>query len=321
MRDRDLEAWQSKAQAGTDALPPWYPAWRCMSIAVLAALLLLTAIASWAEVPASSPAASLRAQYTLMQGRLVATPFAQPLVLESKEASGREQGEIHAIVNYPFATVTSALGDTAHWCDILILHLNVKYCRPVTHAGGTALSVAIGRKYDQPLGDAFRLELDCRVVAAASDYVAVELESAKGPFGTTNYRITLEAVALAPGRSFLHLRYSYQYGLEAQLAMDAYLATGGSGKVGFTRVDAPDERESRYIGGVRGVVERNTMRYFLAIDAYLAALAAPPAQRLDVSLDRWYGATERYPRQLHEVDRETYLAMKRREYQRQQTPL
>jgi len=293
----------------------------------LAALLIAIALAAAVPValalapPDRDSAATLRARYAELGDRLEHSPFRQRLLLESAESPHLLQGDIWAVVDYPLATVTTTVTGPAHWCDALILHLNVKYCRPVTHAGGTALSVAIGRKYDQPLGDAFRLELDCRVVAAASDYVAVELESAKGPFGTTNYRITLEAVALAPGRSFLHLRYSYQYGLEAQLAMDAYLATGGSGKVGFTRVDAPDERESRYIGGVRGVVERNTMRYFLAIDAYLAALAAPPAQRLDVSLDRWYGATERYPRQLHEVDRETYLAMKRREYQRQQTPL
>jgi hypothetical protein len=114
------------------------------------------------------------------------------------------------------------------------------------------------------------------------------------------------------------MRYAYQFGFEARLAMDAYLATTGSGKVGFTRIDAPGEAQPRYIGGMRGVVERNTIRYFLSVDAYLAALSAPPPQRLDVSLDRWYTATERYPRQLHEVDRATYLAMKHREYQRQQ---
>ena len=61
-------------------------------------------------------------------------------------------------------------------------------------------------------------------------------------------------------------------------------------------------------------------RYFLAIEAYLATLAAPPQQRFEQSLERWYAATERYPRQLHEVDRATYVAMKHREYERQQGP-
>ena len=34
--------------------------------------------------------------------------------------------------------------------------------------------------------------------------------------------------------------------------------------------------------------------------------------------ERWFDATERYARQLHEMDRATYLAMKQREYARQQ---
>ena len=63
------------------------------------------------------------------------------------------------------------------------------------------------------------------------------------------------------------------------------------------------------------------MRYYLAIDAYLGSLAAPAPQRFEQSLERWYSGTERYPRQLHEIDRDSYLAMKRREYQRQQAPL
>jgi hypothetical protein len=69
---------------------------------------------------------------------------------------------------------------------------------------------------------------------------------------------------------------------------------------------------------VRGMVERNTMRYYLAIEAYLGGLSAPPAQQLDKRLQAWFDATEKYPRQLHELDRSDYLDMKRREYRRQQ---
>jgi hypothetical protein len=61
------------------------------------------------------------------------------------------------------------------------------------------------------------------------------------------------------------------------------------------------------------------MRYYLAIDAYLSAVGVPPAQQLDRRLDTWFTATERYPRQLHEVERDEYLTMKHSEYQRQQT--
>ena len=42
------------------------------------------------------------------------------------------------------------------------------------------------------------------------------------------------------------------------------------------------------------------MRYYLAIDAYLGALATPAPARFEQSLERWFDATELYPRQLRE---------------------
>jgi hypothetical protein len=270
--------------------------------------------------PDVSPATALRARHDAMRERLEHSQFQQRLVLESVDGEHSLASDVYSTVDYPLATLSAALTSPQHWCDLLILHLNVKYCRPVARGSGSFLSVAIGRKYDQPLDDAYRVEFAFGVAASNPEYVAVDLDAAKGPLGTTNYRITLEAVALDPGHSFLHLRYSYRYGLEARLAMDAYLATAGAGKVGFTTVDGADERGPRFIGGMRGAVERNTVRYYLAIDAYLGTLPAPAAQRFEQSLGRWYDATEHYAHQLHEVDRATYLAMKRREYLRQQQP-
>jgi hypothetical protein len=61
------------------------------------------------------------------------------------------------------------------------------------------------------------------------------------------------------------------------------------------------------------------MRYYLAIDAYLGTLAAPARERIALSMERWFDATERYPDQLHEIERAAYLEMKHSEYRRQQT--
>jgi hypothetical protein len=58
------------------------------------------------------------------------------------------------------------------------------------------------------------------------------------------------------------------------------------------------------------------MRYYLAIDAYLASLTAPPAQQRTQRMEAWFAATEQYATQLHELDRDDYLAMKRREFTR-----
>jgi hypothetical protein len=101
--------------------------------------------------------------------------------------------------------------------------------------------------------------------------------------------------------------------------MHAYLATAGSKKVGFTITGTRSDGQVDYVGGLRGMVERNTMRYYLAIEAYLGALSAPPAAQLEKRLQDWYVETERYPRQLHEIEKNDYLQMKRREYVRQQS--
>jgi hypothetical protein len=105
----------------------------------------------------------------------------------------------------------------------------------------------------------------------------------------------------------MHMRYSYGFGGAGRFAMQAYLATAGASKVGFTT------------NGVRGAVERNAMRYYLAIDAYLDTMEAPSAQRVDKRINEWFSATERYPKQLREMDRNAYVTMKREEYGRQTT--
>lgn len=71
------------------------------------------------------------------------------------------------------------------------------------------------------------------------------------------------------------------------------------------------------MGGMRGVIERNTMRYYLAVEAYLGALATPMPAQIEKRLNDWYAGVERYPVQLHELGRDEYLDLKRREILRQ----
>jgi len=269
--------------------------------------------------PETDPASALRARYAALSEQLEHSPFPQHVHLESMEGPGASQGDVYAVVDYPIAAVSDAFSSAANWCDALILHLNVKYCRPVSRDGRTVLSTAIGRNFDQPLSNAHRVEFTFGIAASRPDYVDVELKARKGPLGTANYRISLEAVGLEGDRAFVHLRYSYTYGFVGRLAMKMYLATSGSDKVGFTVIGDPDDPKPEFIRGVRGAIERNTMRYYLAIDAYLGALATPAPARFEQSLERWFNATELYPHQLREIDRETYFAMKRSEYARQQT--
>ena len=284
----------------------------CRRLALCLAAALFAALAHAGD-------ADLRAKYAGLRSQLANNPFHKPLVLDSRESAEDVAGDIYALVDHPFAAAAAALSTPADWCEILILHVNTKYCRASGGAQGSVLNVSIGRKFDQPLDEAHRVTFLHRVAARSEDYLHVELSAAEGPFSTRDYRIVFEAVPVDGGRTFIRLSYSYAFGLPGRLAMQAYLATIGRDKVGFTVAGTQSDGQPRYIGGMRGVVERNTMRYYLAIEAFLGALSVPPQARLEKRLRDWFAAAERYPRQLHEMERDEYLKMKRREYLRQQS--
>ena len=255
-------------------------------------------------------AQALKARYLALREQLANNPYQRPLYIESSETSDRLAGEIYALIEQPFAMVSPALLGIGHWCDILILHLNVKSCRSVDNT----LSLHIGRKFDQPLADTYQIDFLYRVVVDTPDYLQVMLNAEQGPLGTSNYRVKLEAVKLDSQRNFLHFSYSYDYGIAARMAMQSYLATIGRNKVGFSIVGRQDNGQPDYAGGMRAIVERNTMRYFLAIEAYLGA---PAPQQLEKRLSDWYAGIERYPLQLKNIERNEYLEMKRKEVQAQ----
>jgi hypothetical protein len=70
-----------------------------------------------------------------------------------------------------------------------------------------------------------------------------------------------------------HLTYAYGDDLAVLAAMQGYLATIGRNKVGFSVVGHKPDGAPLYVGSTRGVVEHNTMRDCVAIEAYVGALA------------------------------------------------
>ena len=104
---------------------------------LLAALPLFgTARAVWA---ASTSATALGARYTSLEPALRHTPFNRPLVLDSTETPDRINGEIHAVIEQPFAATVAGLNDPSHWCDLLLLHMNTKFCQAKNRPAGTVL--------------------------------------------------------------------------------------------------------------------------------------------------------------------------------------
>lgn len=282
-------------------------------------LIMMGLMMNFSGAAAANAATNLKTKYADLLPQLERNAYQRPLHLNSSEASGKVRGDVYARLDHPYAKVASALAQPASWCDILILHLNTKFCSVAPAARGTVVSVHMGRKFDQPLEDTHRVDFAYRVAAATPDYLEVRLGAEQGPLSTRDYQIGLEAIPLDGEHTFLHFTYSYAYGLAGRLAMQGYLATLGRDKVGFTVTGRQADGQPQYIGGTLGAAERNTMRYHLAIEAYLANLSAAPPQRMEKSFRDWFTATERYPRQLHEVEQDDYLAMKRKEYARQQS--
>ncbi len=179
-------------------------------------------------------AASLRAKYGDLREALRNNNFQRPLHIDSGQSADALRGDVYAVLEHPFAEFSSALKDPADWCDILILPFNTKYCHAVEGNGRSTLQVRIGRKFDQPAQDAYRLDFSLRQIASSPDYFESRLDAKSGPLGTRDYRILLSAVPLDAGRTFMHLSYSYGYGAAGRFAMQMYLSTVGAEKVGFT---------------------------------------------------------------------------------------
>jgi hypothetical protein len=292
-----------------------------LSLALLLGLPAQGAGAQTAEPPATASAgAALRERFAALRNGPEPSPFRMPLYLQARESESRVQGDVYALIDLPYREARPALERIADWCRILTLHINVKYCRPTDGNDRQALTVGVAPKYEQSLSSVNWVRFAFLVAAAGDEYLQIVLRAPSGPFGTSDYRMSVELVPFE-GRSLLHLSYGYSYGVAASMAMQTYLATLGRNKVGFTVLGRQADGQPIYVDGLRGVIERNVMRYYFAFDAYLAAQRRPPPDRLLKSLQDWFDATERYPRQLREVTRNEYLEMKLREFERQQTAL
>lgn len=282
----------------------------------LIGLLMFAGLAT--QALAASPEA-LRTQFASLRAAGTGQLLDQSIYLRSTESADRMQGEVHALIDEPFEQVRQQLSKAAQWCEVLILHINVKYCRAQRTAAGEELVSGVGRKFDQPLAEVHWVRFGFRVVSDRNDHLLTELRSPTGPLGTHDYRMSVEAVPHTSGQSLLRMTYSYGYGTAARWAMKTYLATLGRDKRGFSVVGKTPAGQPVTVGGVRGVVERNTLRYYLALQSHLQTHDAPDGKATQLALQTWFDATERYAEQLHEMDGPDYIAMKLKEIQRQKT--
>ncbi|GFO53935.1 hypothetical protein GMSM_09420 [Geomonas sp. Red276] len=259
---------------------------------------------------------ALLARYPAIKGNLEKNQFGSPIYLESKEGDNSVRVDMYGIFDYRFDQIRDAVVSPANWCDITFLHVNIKSCTSEKEGGQWYITLYSGRKYYQPPSDAYPLKLKFRVLSLQPRYFNLSLTADSGPLHTKDHRIKVEAAPLEEGKTFLHFSYSYSYGTLARMAIKTYFATIARDKVGFSSVRGKDGGQA-LVTGVRGAVERNCVRYYLALETYIDALKLPAGHRLEARLNRWYDLTARYPRQLKEMDKAEYLSAKHRERENQ----
>ena len=274
---------------------------------VAAALLAGLCLPAFPQEPLADPAAALQARRVELRPLLRAQAFGEPLHLSSRESSDQVEGDVHAEVGYGFAEVAAAFKSASSVCELLFLHLNARDCRPSSTAAGEVLTLTVGPKRGQALGAWYRIDYTLRIESATASYLRATLSAGQGPLSTRDYRIVVEAVPLDAGHAFVHLGYAYRFGFVARMAMQAYLATAGRSKIGFTVLGKDASGQPIHVRGERAALERNVIRYYLALLAYCSVSTGTPQQQMEARLRAWFAHTERYAAQLHELDLDEYL--------------
>ncbi len=269
-------------------------------------MLLASSPAAWADV------SDLRARHAELVPVLASSALPEPLHVESREVGDRAAGDVYSELPFGIDVLRRELARPGAWCEIVSLHVNVKACTHSATAGAERLTLFAGPKHYQSPDQAERLEMEFRAEGDDPDALHVVASAERGPFGSSDYRIELTAIPIDAERSLVHFHYAYAQGFWTRNATHGYLRTLGRKKVGFSVVDRDAAGQPVYVKGVAGMLERNAVRYHLAILAYLETLSLPEADRFEQRIERWYERADHYRRQLYDIDRRQYLSDKRR---------
>ena len=242
--------------------------------------------------------------------RLETNSFGLPLFLESYEQGDRVHVDVYGIFNYPFSSVVNVLKVPANWCDIASLHPNVKACTFRELPGDWLLTFYLGPKSYKPPEGMRQVMYHYRNLDQQKGYMDVSLSAETGPYGTKNHIMRFEALPLDGGRTFVHVSYVYSDSAALRLAGKVYFATLGMGKAGFTVTGTDRNGKPVYIGGPRGALERNAVRYYLAIHSFMNTLHYPKETRFSMRISEWYDLADRHREQLLDLDKKDYLAFK-----------
>jgi hypothetical protein len=283
----------------------------------VAAAILFSAGSASAVAKPEKGADMLLDTYRTNISKLETNIFGLPLFLDSFERGDRVHVDVYGIFEYPFSSIVNVLKVPANWCDIVSLHPNVKACTYSGPPGTGLLTFYIGKKVYQTPEETRQVTYKYRIVKQQQGYLDIVLTADEGPFGTKNHSMRFEALPLDGGRTFVHVSYEYRDSVALRFTGKAYFATLGRGKAGFTVTGKDKNGKPVYIGGPRGAIERNAVRYYFAIQTFMKSLPYPKNRVFSMRISEWYDLTAHYKKQLFELDKKDYLAFKTTEHKNQ----
>ena len=252
----------------------------------------------------------LAEKYFEIKNKTISLLEHKPIHVRSHIADNRLQADIFAIKQQTVHQLFEVLSVAENWCQFVTLHLNIKACSYQSDKNDI-LTFYAGRKFYQPAENAFALQYQFQIKEKTKDYFKLLLSADDGPFSTSDYRISVEVLAVE-NESVIHFSLAYNSSFSSRMGTSVYLSTIGSDKKGFSQ-QINELGQSEFIQGTEGIIERNVMRYFLALKVFLEQDTADPTSTQKLASD-WYDESEQYSLQLHELDKKDYMANKAREF-------
>lgn len=232
---------------------------------------------------------------------MIEKPF--PITVISELQDDLSRVAISAVIAAPFDEIKRFYRTEDQWCRAFFANIYVKAC----YKKNQSLRVFYNNNDEyQNLSDAFRFDYDIAEQTLDNSSLLIRLLAESGPLGSHDYELRIEAQPYSDKQSIIRLVYQSRYGFFARSALYIYLKTLGSGKIGFSR-----DADNQAVQGIRGILERNAMRYLLSLCAYLLNYDA--AKPLATTLKTWHDYATIFSRELEEIDWPAYQTLKLKE--------
>ena len=229
--------------------------------------------------------------------------------LENASSKRRKSGSAAMYFPQNFAQMVASLSGLSSWCELLPLHLNVKTC--LFDIQNSELVVFLGRKFYQPPEDAYKLVYKFKTIKE-DNYFAVMMSAKKGPLKTSDLHFNFEILNINE-KSFARIHLSNRQSWLSAVVANIYLSTVGETKPGITITGYHDDGSPTFTSGETASFERNILRYYFAISAFLQNTNKAEASERHISqLNAWYRQTETFT-QLYEMNKQAYVSAKLKE--------